>query len=69
MCVYVIIVSWPAGWSMQCAHAQSLRNTLCIAEISTGLTSYLSTGSLYSKRSCTTLISIRNRCFVAYSVL
>ena len=27
-CVYAIIVSWPAGWRTQCAHAQSPRNAL-----------------------------------------
>ena len=34
MCIYAIIVSWPAGLRMQCVHAQSPRNVLCIAEIS-----------------------------------
>ena len=32
-CVYAIIVSWPAGWRTQCAHAQYPRNALRVAEI------------------------------------
>ena len=57
---YAIIASRPAGsmmqW-MQCTRAQSPRNALRVGEILKGLSSYLSTGRLYSKSSW---ISIRN---------
>ena len=55
-CVHAIIGSWPAGLMRNLAECAARRGNF---EITKSLSSYLSKGRLYSKSSCTTVISIR----------